>query len=87
MHHRSYRDQLAFGIAAHTLFVVGSPTAFRERGTALRGLVDEAPSFPQPAPGRRALLRRTRPGAWSRIRNRRRVPASLHIRYCAGWRV
>ncbi|WP_327729009.1 hypothetical protein OG250_23360 [Streptomyces sp. NBC_00487] len=45
-HYRSYRDHLAFDIAAHTLFVVGSPTAFREYGTALRGLVDQAPSFP-----------------------------------------
>jgi hypothetical protein len=44
-HHRAHRDHLEFHIAAHTLFVVGSSTAFREHGTALRGLLDEAPSY------------------------------------------
>ncbi len=86
-HHRSYRDQLAFDIAAHTLFVVGSPTAFRERGAALRGLVDEAPSFPHRHPGAGHFCVELDPGPWSRIRNRRRVPASLHVQYCADWRV
>jgi hypothetical protein len=40
--YRTYRDHLGFDIAAHALFVVGSSTAFREHGTALRSLVDEA---------------------------------------------
>lgn len=85
--YRSYRDHLAFDIAAHTLFVVGSPTAFREHGTALRGLVDEAPSFPYRRPHAGHFCVELDPGPWSRIRNRRRLPATLHIQYAADWRV
>ncbi|UUU32976.1 hypothetical protein JIX56_25590 [Streptomyces sp. CA-210063] len=85
--YRSYRDHLAFDIAAHTLFVVGSPTAFREYGTALRGLVDEAPSFPHRYPNAGHFCVELGPGPWSRIRHRRRVPAPLHIQYTADWRV
>ncbi|WP_259407890.1 hypothetical protein [Streptomyces akebiae] len=76
-----------FDIAAHTLFVVGSPTAFREHGTALRGLVDQAPSFPYRYPHAGHFCVELDPGPWSRIRNRRRLPATLHIQYSADWRV
>lgn len=86
-HHRSYRDHLAFDIAAHTLFVVGSPTAFREYGTALRGLVDQAPSFPYRYPHAGHFCVELGAGPWSRPRNRRHVPAWLHIQYSADWRV
>ncbi|WP_371579155.1 hypothetical protein [Streptomyces sp. NBC_01314] len=86
-HYRSYRDHLAFDIAAHTLFVVGSPTAFRESGTALRGLVDEAPSFPYQYPHAGHFCVELGAGSWSRPRNRRHVPALLHIQYSADWRV
>ncbi|MFE7766301.1 hypothetical protein [Streptomyces sp. NPDC057438] len=86
-HHRSYRDHLAFDIAAHTLFVVGSPTAFRERGALLRDLVDEAPSFPYTHPNARHFCVELGAGSWSRPRNRRGVPASLHIQYAADWRL
>ncbi|WP_326581801.1 hypothetical protein OG889_24140 [Streptomyces sp. NBC_00481] len=86
-HYRSYRDHLAFDIAAHTLFVVGSPTAFREYGTTLRGLVDQAPSFPYRYPHAGHFCVELGPGPWARMRNRRRVPAPLHIQYSADWRV
>ncbi|KFG08946.1 MULTISPECIES: hypothetical protein [Streptomyces] len=86
-HHRSYRDHLAFDIAAHTLFVVGSPTAFRERGALLRGLVDEAPSYGHRHPQARHFCVELGAGPWSRPQNRRGVPASLHIQYSPDWRV
>ncbi|MFD9110369.1 hypothetical protein ACFU6M_06740 [Streptomyces bottropensis] len=86
-HYRSYRDHLAFDLAAHTLFVVGSPTAFREHGTLLRGLVDEAPSFPHRQPHAQHYCVELGAGPWSRPWNRRGVPASLHIQYSADWRV
>ncbi|MDX2915109.1 MULTISPECIES: hypothetical protein [Streptomyces] len=83
----SYRDHLAFDIAAHTLFVVGSPTAFREHGTSLRDLVDEAPSFAHRHPDSGHCCVELGPGPWFQRRTRRHVPASLHIQYCADWRV
>lgn len=85
--YRTYRDHFAFDIAAHTLFVVGSPTAFREYGTVLRGLVDEAPSFPYRYPHAGHFCVEFGPGPWSRVRNWRRVVAPLHIQYSADWRV
>ncbi|MFF8840277.1 hypothetical protein [Streptomyces sp. NPDC015130] len=84
-YHRSYRDHLGFDIAAHTLFVVGSATAFREHGTVLRGLVDEAPSHGRRYPGDRHYCVELTSGLWSRPRTRRNVPGSLHIEYCDSW--
>jgi hypothetical protein len=86
-HHRTYRDHLDFTIAAHTLFVIGSPTAFREYGTALRGLIDEAPSYPHRYPNAAHFCVELSAGSWSRPRTRRNVPARLHIQYSGTWRV
>ncbi|MGW0842096.1 hypothetical protein ACWD26_18355 [Streptomyces sp. NPDC002787] len=85
--YRSYRDHLAFDIAAHTLFVVGSATAFREQGTMLRGLVEQAPSYPHEYPNAAHFCVEVSPGPWSRARTRRHVPGRLHIQYSADWRV
>ncbi|MER6157320.1 hypothetical protein ABT147_17540 [Streptomyces sp. NPDC001868] len=85
--YRTYRDHLSFDIVAHTLFVVGSPTAFREYGTVLRGLVDEAPSFPYRYPHAGHFCVEFGAGPWSRVRNWRRVVSPLHIQYSAEWRV
>ncbi|MEU4068195.1 hypothetical protein AB0F25_38355 [Streptomyces wedmorensis] len=84
-YHRTYRDHLGFDIAAHTLFVVGSATAFREHGTVLRGLADEAPSHRNRHPGDRHYCVEFSSGPWSRPRTRRNVPGSLHIEYCDTW--
>ena len=86
-HHRTYRDHLDFDIAAHTLFVVGSSTAFREHGTALRGLVDEAPSYPHRHPGAGHFCVELGPGPWPHLQTRRHVPGRLHIQYSSTWRV
>ncbi|UKY54652.1 hypothetical protein [Streptomyces inhibens] len=67
---RSYRDSLGFDVAAHTLFVVGSSTAFREHGTALRGLVDQAPSYRHRSPDAGHLCVELSPGPRSRARTR-----------------
>ncbi|WP_326770499.1 hypothetical protein OG978_42840 (plasmid) [Streptomyces sp. NBC_01591] len=85
--YRAYRDHLGFDIAAHTLFVVGSSTAFREHGAALRGLVDEAPSYRHRYPDAGHFCVELSPGPWSRARTRRNVPARLHIQYCDTWRM
>ncbi|MFJ8110331.1 hypothetical protein [Streptomyces sp. NPDC096132] len=85
--HREYRDHLAFDIAAHTLFVVGSSTAFREHGTALRGLVDEAPSHAYRHPGAGHFCVELGHGPWPHTRTRRHVPARLHIQYSDTWRL
>ncbi|WP_226966841.1 hypothetical protein [Streptomyces phaeolivaceus] len=79
--YRSYRDHFAFAVAAHTLFVVGSPTAFREYGSTLRGLVDEAPSFPHRYPHAGHFCVEFGAGPWYRTRNRRLLPGPPHIRY------
>ncbi|MEV0280329.1 hypothetical protein AB0I22_28585 [Streptomyces sp. NPDC050610] len=83
--YRTYRDHLGFDIAAHTLFVVGSSTAFREHGTALRGLVDQAPSYRHRHPDAGHFCVEFTPGPWSRSRTRRHVPGLLHIEYCHAW--
>ncbi|GGY45172.1 hypothetical protein [Streptomyces tanashiensis] len=85
-YHPTYRDHLGFDIAAHTLFVVGSSTAFREHGTALRGLVDEAPSHRHRHPGAGHFCVEFSSGPWSRPRTRRHVPGVLHIQYSEDWR-
>ncbi|MEU9448717.1 hypothetical protein [Streptomyces sp. NPDC048277] len=86
-HYRTYRDHLDFHIAAHTLFVVGSSTAFREHGTALRGLVDEAPSYLHRHPHAGHFCVELSPGPWPRSQTRRNVPGSLHIQYSSTWRM
>ncbi|MFE0650453.1 hypothetical protein ACFVZH_17890 [Streptomyces sp. NPDC059534] len=85
-YHRTYRDHLGFDIAAHTLFVVGSATAFRDHGTVLRRLVDEAPSHRRRHPSAGHYCVEFTSGPWSRPRTRRHVPGSLHIQYCETWR-
>ncbi|KUN78465.1 hypothetical protein [Streptomyces griseoruber] len=85
--HQEYRDHLDFHVAAHTLFVVGSSTAFREHGAALRGLVDEAPSYLHRHPGASHYCVELGPGPWPHARTRRQVPGSLHIQYADTWRV
>ncbi|MFJ5831651.1 hypothetical protein [Streptomyces sp. NPDC093089] len=85
-YHPTFRDHLGFDIAAHTLFVVGSATAFREYGAELRGLVDEAPSHGHRNPGARHYCVELTSGPWSRPRSRRNVPGALHIQYCDTWR-
>ncbi|MGA8116916.1 MAG: hypothetical protein WCA46_25050 [Actinocatenispora sp.] len=82
---REYRDHLGFDIAAHTLFVVGSPTAFRRNGAALRGLVDEAPSYRRRYPNAQHYCVELSAGPWSRRRTRRHVPDVLHVQYCDTW--
>ncbi|MFF9852348.1 hypothetical protein [Streptomyces litmocidini] len=86
-YHSTYRDHLGFDIAAHTLFVVGSATAFREHGTALRSLVDEAPSHRHRHPGAGHFCVELGSGPWARPRTRRHVPGVLHIEYCEDWPV
>ncbi|MGW0944073.1 hypothetical protein ACWD4O_16200 [Streptomyces sp. NPDC002623] len=88
-HHREFRDHLDFDIAAHTLFVVGSSTAFREHGTALRALVDEAPSYAHRHPGAGAghFCVELGAGPWPHATARRHVPARLHIQYSDTWRI
>ncbi|MFC9589483.1 hypothetical protein ACFTUC_06760 [Streptomyces sp. NPDC056944] len=81
----TYRDHLGFDIAAHTLFVVGSATAFREHGTALRGLVDEAPSHRHRHPGAGHYCVEFGSGPRTRPRTRRHVPGALHIQYSEDW--
>ncbi|WP_330349346.1 hypothetical protein [Streptomyces sp. NBC_00582] len=85
--HREYRDHLDFHLAAHTLFVVGSATAFRAHGAALRGLVDEAPSHRHRHPAGTHHCVELGSGPWPHARTRRHVPGRLHIQYCATWRV
>ncbi|MFE0778888.1 hypothetical protein [Streptomyces sp. NPDC058861] len=80
-HHRTYRDHLAFDVAAHTLFVVGSSTAFREQGAALRRFVEEAPSHARRHPEAGHFCVEFTPGAWGRGRTRRHVPGGLHVEY------
>ncbi|MFE2014427.1 hypothetical protein [Streptomyces sp. NPDC059491] len=80
-YHGSFRDHLRFDIAARTLFVVGSATAFREHGAVLRRLVDEAPSRGQgDRPSRHHCVELTS-GPRTRPRARGRVPTTLHVEY------
>lgn len=83
----TYRDHLAFDVAAHTLFVIGSPTAFREHGTALRDLVTRAPSHSHHHPPPAHYCVELGSGPWPGTRARRGVPGRLHIQYAGEWRV
>ncbi|MFF3392092.1 hypothetical protein ACFYW1_14345 [Streptomyces sp. NPDC002669] len=84
-YHRTYRDHLGFDIAAHTLFVVGSPTAFREHGAALRDLTDQAPAHTHRHPGSGHYCVELGSGPWTTARTRGNVPARLHLQYCDTW--
>lgn len=84
---REFRDHLGFDIAAHTLFIVGSPTAFREQGASIRTLIDEAPSYLTRYPAARHFCVELSAGLWARPQTRGRVPGHLHIQYCADWRI
>lgn len=77
-HHRNFRDHLGFDIAARTLFIVGSATAFRENGSALRVLRDEAPAYLHHFPARHFCVE-LEAWTWSRPAPRPGVPADLHI--------
>ncbi|MFE7620808.1 hypothetical protein [Streptomyces sp. NPDC057496] len=81
-YHRTYRDHLGFDIAAHTLFVVGSPTAFREHGAAPRDLAEQAPAHMHRHPGPGHCCVELGSGPWTEARTRGNVPARLHIQYC-----
>ncbi|GAA4918192.1 hypothetical protein GCM10023223_42910 [Stackebrandtia albiflava] len=79
--HREYRDHLRFAVAAHTLFVIGGARAFRASGAALRGLVEEGPSYLHEYPNASHYCVELRAGPWSRPWTDRRTPAALHIQY------
>ncbi|MFE0508677.1 hypothetical protein [Streptomyces sp. NPDC058964] len=85
--YRAYHDHLDFRIAAHTLFVVGSSTAFRVSGTALRGLVDQAPSYLHRYPNAGHFCVELSPGPRPRAQTRRHAPGSLHIQYAGTWHI
>ncbi|MFI9123123.1 hypothetical protein ACIGW0_27655 [Streptomyces bikiniensis] len=80
-HHRTYRDRLGFDVAAHTLFVVGSSTAFREEGAALRDFAGRAAAHRRRYPASPHFCVELFPGPRGRGRTRRHVPGSLHIEY------
>lgn len=83
-YHRTYRDHLGFGITAHTLFAVGSPTAFREHGAALRDLTEQAPAHMHrhPGPGHCCVESRLRPvDGGTDPRKRTRPPAHPVLRH------
>lgn len=80
-HHRTYRDRLGFDVAAHTLFVVGSSTAFREEGAALRDFASRAAAHRRRYPASPHFCVELFPGPGGRGRTRRHVPGSLHIEY------
>ncbi|MEU0235535.1 MULTISPECIES: hypothetical protein [unclassified Streptomyces] len=76
-HHRTYHGHLAFDIAAHTLFVVGSSPAFREEGAALRRFVERAPSHARRHPESGHFRVEFAPGPWGRGRTCRYVTGCL----------
>lgn len=84
---REFRDHLGFQLAANTLFIVGSSTAFRERGALVRSLVDDAPSYLARYPRAAHYCVELDAGPWARPTVRGRVPGRLHIQYSGRWRV
>lgn len=82
--HKTYRDRLGFDVAAHTFFIVGSPTAFREDGAAVRGLIDEAPGYLHKWPNAGHFCVELAHGQWD-TPTRKHVPGDLHIQYCPDW--
>jgi hypothetical protein len=83
---REFRDYLGFHLAANTLFIVGSGTAFREHGARIRGLPDDAPSYLIRYPRADHYCVELSAGPWARPRVRGRVPGHLHVQYCGEWR-
>jgi len=86
-HFREFRDHLGFHLAANTLFIVGSGTAFRERGALVRSLIGDAPSYLARYPRADHYCVELSAGPWARPRVRGRVPGHLHVQYSGEWRV
>lgn len=84
---QGHRDRLGLDVAAHTLFVRGSASAFREHGAALRELVEEAPSHLREYPNAGHLCVEFGRSPWCLSQTRRHVPGELHIQYCDPWSV
>lgn len=75
--HREFKDRLRHDIAADTLLLTGSRTAFEAEGDALRELVEDCPRHMHENPGTHCCAEVTVDGWWQ----------WLHIEYCAKHRV
>ncbi len=82
---REYRDHLRFDLAARTLFVVGSPEAFRRTGaSAVRPLITDAPAHMARKPDGH-FCAELDSGYWPRIPPPRHCSNNLHIEYRRTW--
>ncbi|MBV1856597.1 hypothetical protein [Catellatospora tritici] len=82
----TYRDPLRVDIAAHTVYLTGSATAFRDPGTSLLELTREAGGYLKSIDGRHHYCvelgdHDTHP--W--FKRRRRFPTQVHVQYCPRW--
>ncbi|MEV4559268.1 hypothetical protein AB0K51_20080 [Kitasatospora sp. NPDC049285] len=85
-HHHDFRDHLAFDLAAHTLFVTGSATAFRDTGSALATLLADAPAehhrhHRTPSHGTHACTELTTGPRCFPHPPQRNAPGVLHVQY------
>ncbi|WP_371784963.1 hypothetical protein [Streptosporangium subroseum] len=84
---RENHDHLHFDLAARTLFVVGSPEAFRRTGgSAIRSLVTEAPAYIAREPSGH-FCAELNSGRWPLIPGPRHCAGLLHIEYNRTWTI
>ncbi|MEV6279823.1 hypothetical protein [Nocardia sp. NPDC051832] len=76
-HHRGFKDILRQTIAADTLFLTGSRTAFALEGDRLRALIEECPRHMHEQPDTHCCAEITVDGHWQ----------WLHVEYCRVHRV
>lgn len=80
--HHGFRDHLRWGIAADTLFLVGSRLAYEFEGDRLRELAEETPTGLAALPGRHCCAE-IEVGRWSAVPPDRRGPyAQVHVECC-----
>ncbi|MFE7562000.1 hypothetical protein [Kitasatospora sp. NPDC057500] len=82
---RGWRDELRFDLAAHTLFLTGSATAFRLSGALLHSLTTDGPARALEYPGTHECVT-LEPDGTSGEWPPRGGPGQVHIQYAHGWR-
>ncbi|MFF0721760.1 hypothetical protein [Micromonospora sp. NPDC003816] len=79
--HREFRDHLRWDVAAETLVLTGSRTAYELAAEQVRALAEECPAHRARVPGTHCCAEIVVGRPW-RYRDRRRPYADLHAEFC-----
>ncbi len=79
--HREFQDHLRWGLAADTLFLIGSRRAFELQADGLRELAEDCPAHIAKHPEWHHCAEIDIGGPWYRELHRN-PPSALHVHYC-----